>query len=153
MSTSAAPDLARPNALRRWAAAFVRAPDYQANAADLRTISIAGVEVPFRVAVAISVVTFAILFDYSRTFIPRSIQDLGLAAEAMRYQSIERLVLFGLVPLTVVVLVFRDHPGRYGLRLGDWRWGLSLVVIGAVLMTPVVVALVQLPPFRGYYAA
>jgi membrane protease YdiL (CAAX protease family) len=70
----------------------------------------------------------------------------------MRFQSLERFVLFGMIPLGVVLVVFRDRPTRYGLRLGDWRWGLSLLVLGIVLMTPVVVALTGLPAFRGYYA-
>jgi hypothetical protein len=78
-SESSASDLPRPGALRRAWWAFVRAPAYEANAADRRTISLVGVEMPFRAAVAIAVVTFAVLLDYSRTFIPRAIQDLGFA--------------------------------------------------------------------------
>ncbi len=51
------------------------------------------------------------------------------------------------------VLVFlRDRPGRYGLRLGDWRAGIIIGLAGCVVMTPVVVALVWLPAFAGYYA-
>jgi membrane protease YdiL (CAAX protease family) len=55
------------------------------------------------------------------------------------------------VPLGVVVLGFRDSPGRYALRLGDWRWGLALLVAGLVVMTPIIVGLAALPEFRGYY--
>ena len=142
----------QPGLARRLAAAFVRAPAYEASPEDRRTVTLVGVEMPFRVLVAVAVVTFAILFDYSRTFIPRSVQDLGFAAEAMRVQSIERFVLFGAVPLAIVLLVFRDRPSRYGLRLGDWRWGLGLAGVGIAVMTPIVVALAGMPAFRGYYA-
>lgn len=96
--------------------------------------------------------TLIILFDYSRTFIPRDIQDLGRTAAASRYVAFERLILFGLVPLTVVLFAFRDRPARYGLRLGDWRWGLGLALVGCVVMTPIVVFLGSSPQFAAYYA-
>ena len=40
-------------------------------------------------------------------------------------------MLFFLVPLAIIVIGFRDRPGRYGLQLGDWRWGLGLAVLAA----------------------
>jgi membrane protease YdiL (CAAX protease family) len=136
----------------RVAAVIARAPDYPADRGDRRTISIVGLELPLRASVALAVVTLALLFDYSRTFIPDPIQDLGRAAPALRYQAIERVVLFGLVPLAVVLLVFRDRPARYGLTLGEWRLGLGLVTIGCGVMTPLVLALVRIDAFREYYA-
>jgi membrane protease YdiL (CAAX protease family) len=140
------------SAVRRFWRRFVLAPAYEALPADLRTVSIVGLELPARASLAIGIVTFAILLDYSRTFIPDSIQQLGFAAEAMRYQALERFVLFLLVPLGVVVVGFRDRPARYGLTLGDWRWGVALVAAGIVVMTPVVAWLAARPEFRAYYA-
>lgn len=131
---------------------FVAASGYPAEPDDLRTVRFFGLELPFRALVAIVVVTLAVLLDYSRTFIPEPIRALGLGPEGLRYQSIERLVLFLLVPLAVVILGFRDTPARYGLRLGDWRWGIGLIVVGCALMTPVVMFLAGLPDFRAYYA-
>ena len=130
----------------------VAAPAYLPEPGDLRTIRLFGLELPFRASVAIVVVTLAVLFDYTRTFIPESIRALGLGAEGLRYQAIERLVVFLLVPLAVVVFGFRDSPSRYGLRLGDWRWGIGLILVGLAVMTPVVMLLASLPDFRAYYA-
>ena len=142
----------RAGALRRFGSAFVGSPSYPPNAADLRTVTVLGLEMPFRAAVAVVVVTLAILFDFSRSFIPESIQDLGRAAEAMRFQAIERFVLFLVVPMAVVVLLFRDRPSRYGWRIGDWRFGAVVAVIGAALMTPVALYVASNPLFREYYA-
>jgi len=142
----------QPGALRRWAAAFVGSPSYPPNAEDLRTVTVLGLDMPFRAGVAVVIVTLAVLFDYSRSFIPEYIQDLGRAAEAMRFQALERTLLFGVIPLVIVVLVFRDRPARYGLRIGDWRWGLTLALAGCAVMTPVALALAQVPLFREYYA-
>ncbi len=138
--------------IRRAWRRFTAAPPYPATAADLRTVSIVGAALPVRAGLAVAVATFAILFDYSRTFIPDSIQAMGFSPEAMRFQSIERLILFLVVPLAVVLLVFRDRPSRYGLTPGEWRWGAGLALAGCVLMTPVVLWLASMPDFRAYYA-
>ena len=61
-------------------------------------------------------------------------------------------MLFGIVPLLVVLIGFRDRPSRYGLTLGDWRWGLGLMLAGCVVMTPIVLAFATLPDVRAYYA-
>jgi membrane protease YdiL (CAAX protease family) len=111
-----------------------------------------GLELPLRATTALFLAVFLILFDYQRTFIPDEVRALGQSAAAMRYQAIERLILFGVVPLLVIVLAFRDRPGRYGLRLGDWRLGLPLALLGCAVMTPVVVALLGDPVFTAYYA-
>ena len=133
----------------RIVSGFLGAPYYPADAADRRTFAIAGLALPLRASIAIAVATIVILFDYSRTFIPEAIQDLGRAAPALRYQAIERLVLFGVVPLAVVLLGFRDRPSRYGLNAGDWRWGLALV--GCAVMTPVILVLARVPNVQAYY--
>jgi membrane protease YdiL (CAAX protease family) len=134
-----------------WAA-LTAGRAYPATEADRRTVTLAGLELPIRATVAIAVVTFALLFDYSRTFIPADVADLGRAPEATRVYAIERFVLYGIVPLLVVLIGFRDRPARYGLTLGDWRWGLGLMLIGCVVMTPIVLAFAGLPEVRAYYA-
>jgi membrane protease YdiL (CAAX protease family) len=135
--------------LETW---FTAGPTYPPAPADLATVRIVGHEMPWRATVAITVVTFAVLFDFSRTFIPESIQDLGRLPEAIRYQAQERLVVFGLVPLLVVIGLFRDRPRAYGLQVGDWRVGVPLALVGCAVMTPIVLVAAAQPAFRGYYA-
>ena len=95
--------------------------------------------------------TFAVLFDHSRTFLPAEYHGLGRTPEVTLVTAVIRAVLYGLVPLAVVLLVFRDRPSRYGLTLGDWRWGIGLVVIGCLVMTPIVLWFATLPDVRAYY--
>ena len=130
---------------------FVDGPAYPASEADRRTVRILGLELPLRATTAILVVTLALLFDFSRTAIPEEIQALGRAAEAIRYQALERTILFGLVPALVVRFAFRDRLTDYGLGIGDWRWGVGLAVAGCAVMTPVIVAIGSNPDFSGYY--
>jgi len=131
--------------------ALTAGPAYPPSDADRRVVSVAGLSLPVRATVAISVVVLVVLFDYSRTFLPDTVLTAGRSPESMRTIAWERVILFGLVPLAVVLLGFRDRPGRYGLTLGEWRWGLGLMVAGCVAMTPVVLWYATLPAVRLYY--
>lgn len=135
---------------RSWAA-LTDGPVYATTAADLRTMDLAGLRLPIRATVAIAVVTFALLFDYTRTFFPDGV-GAGRSADAMLATALERFVLFGIVPFAVVVLGFRDLPGRYGLTLGEWRWGAVLLAIGCLVMTPIVLWFATLADPRAFYA-
>ena len=112
--------------------------------------------VPLRATVAVLTVAIILLLDYHGRIdglVEALLGPFGQgAAEDKRVQAIGRLALEGLVPLAVVVLLFRDSPGRYGLRIGDWRAGAAIAVAGCVLMTPVVLAFARLPDFAAYYA-
>lgn len=143
----------RTTPIARWWPALTSGPDYPATEADRRVVAIVGLELPVRATVAIALVVLVILFDYSRTFFPDEFLALGRSPEAMRATAWERVVLFGLVPMTVALVGFRDRPGRYGLTLGDWRWGIGLTLAGCALMTPVVLAFAALPDVRAYYAS
>lgn len=136
----------------RWWSAFTAGPAYLADERDRREATLVGLRLPVRATIAIAVVTFALLFDYSRTFLPDEILALGRSPEVGRATAIGRGILYGVVPLVVVLLVFRDRLVRYGVTLGDWRWGLGLAIAGCIVMTPVVLWFATLPDVRAYYA-
>lgn len=143
--------LAGPSRLRALATRLLEGPAYPASGADRRTVRLLGLDLPLRATTVILVVTLVLLFDFSRTFIPQEIQALGRSAEALRYQALERAILFGLLPALVVLIAFRDRLTEYGLGLGDWRWGLSLAVAGCAVMTPVILAVGSNAQFSGFY--
>jgi uncharacterized protein len=45
-------------------------------------------------------------------------------------KAYDRALLYLVVPLLIIVLVFRESPAEYGFRLGDWKAGL-LITLGA----------------------
>jgi CAAX protease family protein len=49
----------------------------------------------------------------------------------------DRLILYLLIPLLIIVLVFRMRPADYGFGLGDWKAGLVLTTLGIVLSAPI----------------
>ena len=127
-------------------------PSYPPDERDLRTFRLAGLDLPLRATVAVVAVILIVIFDFQRTLIPDDLVRYDRNPGIMRLTAISRVLLFFLIPLAIVVLGFRDRPSRYGLRLGDWRWGLGLAVAGCAVMTPIVLALSGAPDFRDYYA-
>jgi CAAX protease family protein len=135
--------------LRDLYARATAGPTYPPDQRDLADIRLFGLAFPIRASVAVLVTTAVIVADQLRLLVP---PDTGPVAGIEALQ-LTRFVLFLVVPLAVVLLGFSDRPARYALRLGDWRWGVTLLVAGLVVMTPIILALGQLPGFRDYYGA
>lgn len=123
-------------------------PEYPPSEADKREVTLFGLALPTRATVAIFASTALILVDQLRLVMP---PDGGGAVMGLRPLNIERFALFLVMPLAIILLGFRDSPGRYGLRVGDWRWGAGLLLAGLAVMTPIILALSGLESFRGYY--
>jgi membrane protease YdiL (CAAX protease family) len=95
-----------------------------------------------RETVVVLVTTFALLIDYYH--------PLSVTGDAMLI-GLERLVLFGLVPLVTLVLL-GERPADYGLQIGAWRVGAAVGIGLALVVTPVVVIFAGIPEFQAYYA-
>jgi uncharacterized protein len=65
----------------------------------------------------------------------------------------DRFFLEFVIPIAIVVLAWRERPSDYGLRLGDWRLGLPVTLIGVAIMAVVIWIVGRWPDFHAYYAA
>lgn len=119
--------------------------------ADRRTIDLVGLRLPARASTAVALATIVLLVDFSRILLPATVVAAGRSPDALRGIALERLVLFVIVPLAVVLLAFRDRPQRYGFTLGDTPAGASLALVGVAVMTPIVLWFATLPDVRAYY--
>jgi membrane protease YdiL (CAAX protease family) len=63
----------------------------------------------------------------------------------------DRFVLEFLVPVAIIVVLWREDPRRYGLTLGDWRRGLPITAAGVAIMAVIIWYAGQQPDFRAYY--
>lgn len=136
--------------LRGWLAA---GPSYVPDARDLRTVEILGLRLPVRATLAILVVSLLVMLDHSGRLLAPFWDGTGTTPELLRARALSRAVMLGGGSLLVVQLLLRDTPRRYGLRVGDVRAGVAVGLLGVLVMAPVVIAVVQLPDFRAYYAA
>jgi membrane protease YdiL (CAAX protease family) len=123
-------------------------PEYEPSEADKRDVTLFGLALPTRATVAVLASTALLLIDQLRLVLP---PDGSGGFAGLHPLKVERFALFLVVPLAIVVAGFRDSPARYGLRLGSWRWGGGLLLAGAVVMTPIILALSGLTSFRAYY--
>ncbi|MCC7118815.1 MAG: CPBP family intramembrane metalloprotease [Anaerolineales bacterium] len=68
------------------------------------------------------------------------------------YKYWDRMILYLLVPLAVIVLVFRENPREYGFTFGDWKLGLTYTALGILLMAPIIYLLgSDNPAMKSYY--
>ncbi|MDP8254199.1 MAG: type II CAAX endopeptidase family protein [Candidatus Alcyoniella australis] len=61
------------------------------------------------------------------------------------------LLLFGLIPLAIVKLGFKLRLADFGVRLGDWKFGLAFLAIWVVLMLPGTYVNSMQPEFTAEY--
>ncbi len=68
-------------------------------------------------------------------------------------KAYDRMVLYFVIPMIIILLVFRDRPSEYGFRIGDWRTGLIWTVIGCIAMAVILYFVARTPVMQRYYAA
>jgi membrane protease YdiL (CAAX protease family) len=101
-----------------------------------RTWRFWGVDFDARLVQIVSIATVILIIAFNNRFV-----------EA----EYDRFVLEFIIPIAIIVLVWREDPRQYGLRLGDWRLGLGVVVAGVAVMAVVIWFLGRQPDFRSYY--
>ncbi len=50
----------------------------------------------------------------------------------------DRVILYLVIPLFIIMFLFRENPKEYGFSLGDWKAGLIITAIGVLIMAPVI---------------
>lgn len=73
--------------------------------------------------------------------------------EPIGIQSYDRFLYYFVIPLLLIVLLFRARPTAYGLQLGDWRRGVPITLLAIVIMGVALYLLAQTPAMQAYYAA
>ena len=68
--------------------------------------------------------TLLLIVDYYHAFLP--------------HKYLDRLILYFVIPLFIILVFFRESPKEYGFSLGDWKLGLIYTVIGVAIMAPVI---------------
>lgn len=61
----------------------------------------------------------------------------GLNATGIPTKIIDRTLLYFVIPMLVVLVVFRQKPSEFGFTIGDWKTGLLLTLGGIILIAPI----------------
>jgi uncharacterized protein len=68
------------------------------------------------------------------------------------WKFVDRIIFHLLIPLVIILLVFGEKPSEYGFQIGDWRTGLKLTLLSALVVLPVLwLANRYDPSLRPYY--
>lgn len=102
-------------------------------------IELLGLRLDAKVTTMIVVSTLLILIEHYHSF--------------TSLKAADRFLLYFIVPLILIVLFFRESPQAYGFRVGNWRLGLAVTVVAAVLLAALMGWLARTPAFSSYYAA
>jgi membrane protease YdiL (CAAX protease family) len=68
-------------------------------------------------------------------------------------KAYDRMILYFIIPMAVILLLFRDRPAEYGFQLGNWRVGLMWTIIGCVSMAVILWFIARTPSMQRFYAA
>lgn len=63
----------------------------------------------------------------------------------------DRTLLYLVIPLCVILFVFRENPVQYGMSFGDWKAGLLLTFAGIALIAPILWLVGRGGAMRLYY--
>lgn len=110
-------------------------------------LTVLGLEVDIRLTVIVLLSTMLLLVDEYHSPFGADVfgsNPRGLAAESV--------LLYLLIPVAVVVLLFRDPLRDYGFQFGDWRAGLKWTAIILLGLAPALYLAATTAEFRDYYA-
>lgn len=54
------------------------------------------------------------------------------------YYYLDRFLLYLVIPVAVIVVVFRESPRDYGFSKGDWRAGVVITISAALILGPII---------------
>ena len=54
------------------------------------------------------------------------------------HEYLDRVILYLILPLAIIIFLFRENPKEFGFSFGDWKAGLAITSIGILLMAPVI---------------
>lgn len=122
-------------------------PASPAAARDRAELNLLGLRVPALATAFLLLACALLMLDRNYDVLPR----FGpIDPRSLRNQGIERLVLFGLLPLGIL-LALREDPRRYGLGRGDLRRAALLGGFATLLTVPVVALIAAVPAMRDWY--
>lgn len=103
----------------------------------MKFLALSDLRVDWKAASTIIVTTLLIVIDHYHAVFPEKWMD--------------HAVLFLVIPVVLVLLIYRQPLSEYGFRFGDWKSGILFTMAGWIVMTAVMVFIARTPDFQAYY--
>ncbi|RMH01437.1 MAG: CPBP family intramembrane metalloprotease [Chloroflexi bacterium] len=65
----------------------------------------------------------------------------------------DRFIFYFILPMLIILILFRESPTNYGFQIGNWRTGLKWVIPVCMIMAVILLFLARTPAMQSYYAA
>lgn len=68
-------------------------------------------------------------------------------------KAYDRFIYYFIIPMAIILLLFRDKPAAYGFKIGNWRVGFIWTIVGIVGMAIILWFVARVPSMQRYYSA
>jgi membrane protease YdiL (CAAX protease family) len=93
----------------------------------------------WKITVLVVVSTLLILLDfYNLKIFPWEKWFPGWMKTGISFRMFDRICLYFIVPMFIILLIFRQNPDEFGFSFGDWKAGILLTIIAIALITPLI---------------
>jgi len=107
----------------------------------------------WRIVLLVVASTLLIMIDsYHAQLAPWMKWFPGWKEAGLSTKIFDRTLLFFIIPMFIIIFVFRQKPGEFGFTVGDWKAGIALTLGGILLISPVLWMVVRGDAtMQGYY--
>jgi membrane protease YdiL (CAAX protease family) len=102
-------------------------------------ITIGGVQFDLKLTFLIIYSTFVPMLDYYNHRITGT-------------KAYDRMLLYFVIPMLIILLVFREPPQNYGFQIGNWRSGLLWVIVACAGMAVILWFVGRTGAMQQYYS-
>ena len=68
-------------------------------------------------------------------------------------KAYDRMIFYFIIPVLIILLLFREPLSAYGFQLGDWKTGLMWTAVSCVIMAAILYFIARTPSMQAYYQA
>jgi membrane protease YdiL (CAAX protease family) len=91
----------------------------------------------WKIAVLTIVSTLVLMIDYYHyPLLPWNTWLPGWDASGLSMKVLDRTLLYFIIPMLIVLLIFRQKPKEFGFTFGDWKAGVVITLGAIILIAP-----------------
>jgi membrane protease YdiL (CAAX protease family) len=114
------------------------------------TFHLFGLRLPTRPTVAMVYATLALTADYYYNFFENFLPT-PTYPDKLRNAAYDHFVLYGLIPVLLVIFMYRKPLADFYAQPGDWRTGLKFTLLAWAVAAPILYIAGHAPDVQAYY--
>jgi membrane protease YdiL (CAAX protease family) len=92
----------------------------------------------WRIAILTVVSTLLLMVDYYYyPLLPWTKWFYTWDSTGLSMKVLDRTLLYFIIPMIIILVIFRENPKEYGFALGDWKAGIVITLGAIILISPI----------------